>query len=155
MPSAWAKLALITLLVLSLGLKTWRSNAADQPHQQAAGTILVDTLAGEGFALSPGEGLEGTSWVGSRDACHIEITAVSPLGWHQSAIDARARGQSLAYVYSGSIYREQPVLLTKLDHYWHRLVNYFHSSQQPPVFAVVSSAACAGPSIERLALHLQ
>ncbi|WDR06502.1 hypothetical protein PSQ90_03260 [Devosia rhodophyticola] len=60
---------------------------------------------------------------------------------------ARAGGRDLAYVYGGNVYGQQPVMLSKLGYYWHKLVNYFYPSGQPPVFGVVSSSDCDSQSV--------
>lgn len=148
MPSPWAKLALIVLLVASLGLKARSIDAADQSSEPPSGSALLNALSAGGFTLTVQDGLEAPAWVADKGACHIEVTTVSPLGWHQSAMAVRAGGQGLAYVYGGQVYAEQPVTLTKLGYYWHKLANYFYPSGQPLVFAVVTSAGCTAPSVD-------
>ena len=144
---------MVVLLCTSLGLKAWTSShAADQTGRVPD----MSTLFGPGFALSQETGLDAPSWIASRGDCRIEVASVSALGWHQSAMAARAGEQALAYVYQGRVYSEQPVLLTKLGYYWHKLTSYFIPSSQPPVFAVVTSRGCAGQSIDAtlIAHHL-
>ena len=152
MPSPWAKIALVLLLVASLGLKAWRLDAADQPGQQSDNSDMIAMLSADGFALAEGYGLEGDSWIASRGDCDIEITAVSALGWHQSAMVARAGGRPLLYVYAGQAFAEQPELLTRLGYYWHKLSNYFYPSAPPPVFAIVTSSGCARQQVDTIAL---
>lgn len=148
MRSVWAKLALIVLLVASLGLKA-RSYAPNQSIEQPRDTALLSALSAGGFALSTKDGLDGPTWVADKGDCHIEVTTVTALGWHQSAMANRAGTQNLAYVYAGHVYEEQPVMLTKMDYYWHKLANYFYSSgQPPPVFGVVTSAGCTEQSFD-------
>jgi hypothetical protein len=142
-------LALIILLVASLGLKARSSEASSQPAEQPGDTALFSALSADGFALSTKDGFEsGTTGVADKGDCHIEVTTVTPLGWHQSAMVERAGQQKLAYVYAGHVYDSQPVVLTKMDYYWHKLVNYFYVSEQPPVFGVVTSAGCAAQSVD-------
>lgn len=157
MPSPWVRLALIVLLFTSLGLKGWRSDAADQPPLQPVNASLVSLLSARDFILTQEEGLEGPTWVADKDDCHVEITQVSLLGWHQSAMVARAGGEALAYAYAGEAYEEQPVMLTKLGYYWHKLANYFYPSSPPPIFGVVTSTGCAAHSIDTalIAQHLR
>jgi hypothetical protein len=144
----WAKLALIVLLVASLGLKARGSDASNQPPEQWRDTALLDALSAGGFAISSKDGLQSPTWVADKGDCHIEVTTVTPLGWHQSAMADRAGNQNLAYVYAGHVYENQPVMLTKMDYYWHKLANYFYlSGQQPPVFGVVTSANCTPQSV--------
>jgi hypothetical protein len=68
----------------------------------------------------------------------------------------RAAGQTLAYVYAGHTYAEQPVMLSKLGYYWHKLTSYFYPSAQPPVFGVVTSPGCAAQAVDTalIAQHL-
>ena len=151
MRSDWAKLALIVLLVASLGLKARSSDASNQPREQPIYTALLSALSAGGFALSTKDGLESPIWVADKGDCHIEVTTVTPLGWHQSAMANNAGKQNLAYVYAGHIYEKQPVMLTKMDYYWHKLTNYFPlSGQLPPVFGVVTSADCTAQSVDTL-----
>ena len=147
MPSHWAKLVLVFLLVASLGLKAWSMAAADQRTRQPDVLLLFSALSADGFSLVEVGGLEGPAWVAERRDCRIEITTLSPLGWHQSAMAARAGEQELAYVYGGQVYEQQPVMLTRLGYYWHKLANYFHLSGQPSVFGVVTSTGCAAQSV--------
>ncbi|MBU1336410.1 MAG: hypothetical protein KJ944_07455 [Alphaproteobacteria bacterium] len=130
--------------------------APDQRSRQPDGFLRLGTLSAEGFSLVEGASLEGHAWVANRRDCRIDITTLSPLGWHQSAIADRAGGQELVYIYAGQVYERQPVILTKLDYYWHKLANYFHSSSQPPVFGVVTSPGCASQSVDPIfiAQHL-
>lgn len=148
MPLPWARLALIALLVASLGLKTRSIDAADQPSEPPSGSALRGALSADGFALTEAAGLQSPAWIADKGDCHIEIVAVSPLGWHQSAMTVRAGKQGLAYVYAGHVYAEQPVMLTKLGYYWHKLANYFYPTGQPPVFGVVTSAGCATQPVD-------
>lgn len=148
MTSIWAKAALIVLLVFSLGLKARSIDRVEQPIEQPSAPALFSALSADGFTLTEAAGLEGPAWVAARGGCHIEVATISPLGWHQSAMSVRAGAQALAYVYAGQIYQEQPVLLSKLGYYWHKLTNYFYPSMQPPVFGVVTSDACAGQSVD-------
>lgn len=156
MPSLWAKSALIVLLVASLGLKVRGIERDEPPGPPASALALVSALSGDGFVLGDGGGLEGYSWLATRGDCHIEVTMVSPLGWHQAAMATRAAGQTLAYVYEGHLYDEQPILLSKLGYYWHKFTNYFYPATQPPVFGVVTSPGCAAQSIDSalIARHL-
>jgi hypothetical protein len=139
-----------------LGLKVWHGAAADQPNRQRSASPLFEALGEDGFTLTEQGWLESPIWVAGKDDCRIVVTTVSPLGWHQSAMAAHRGQQALVYVYEGRIYQEQPVLLTKLGYFWHKLANYFYPAAQPPVFAVVTSSGCAAQSIDTasLALHL-
>jgi len=153
MQSTWVKLALVALMVASLGLKARSDAGAPPPYSPAGLGILSD----QGFVFAEIGGLEGPAWSASNRDCRIEITEVSPLGWHQAAMGARAGDGRVAYVYDARLYDEQPVTLTKLGYYWHKLVNYFDpAAMQPPVFAVATSAGCAAQSIqfERIAQQL-
>jgi hypothetical protein len=141
-------LAVVFLLVASLGLKAWSMAAPDQRSRQPDGFVSLSALSAEGFSLVEGGDLGGRAWVANKQDCRIEITTLSPLGWHQSAIADRAGGQELVYIYGGQVYERQPVILTKLDYYWHKLANYFHPSSQPPVFGVVTSPGCASQSVD-------
>lgn len=156
MPSHWANLAVVFLIVTSLGLKVWSMAAPDQRSRQPDVFLRLSALSAEGFSLVEGGGLGGHAWVANRQDCRIEIVTLSPLGWHQSAIAERAEGRELAYIYGGQVYERQPVMLTKLDYYWHKLANYFHPSIQPPVFGVVTSPGCASQSVDPafIAQHL-
>ncbi|MET3896560.1 hypothetical protein ABIB57_000484 [Devosia sp. UYZn731] len=136
------------MLVASLGLKARSSDASSQPREQPGDTALLGALSAGGFAISTKDGLESPTWVADKGDCHIEVTTVTPLGWHQSAMADRAGNQNLAYVYAGHVYEHQPVMLTKMDYYWHKLANYFYlAGQPPPVFGVVSSANCTAQSV--------
>jgi hypothetical protein len=155
MPSLWVKSALIVLLVASLGLKVRGIEHIDQTEERASGHALVESLSADGFVLGAGGGLEGYAWVATRGDCRIEVTMVSPLGWHQSAMATRAAGQTLAYVYAGHTYAEQPVMLSKLGYYWHKLTNYFYPSAEPPIFGVVMSPGCAAQAIDTAVIARQ
>ena len=149
MRSDWAKPVLIVLLVASLGLKARSSDAPNQPREQPIYAALLSALSAGGFALSTKDGLESPTWVADKGDCHIEVSTVTPLGWHQSAMADRAANQNLAYVYAGNVYQNQPVMLTKMDYYWHKLANYFYPSGRPlPVFGVVTSANCTVQSMD-------
>jgi hypothetical protein len=152
MPLPWARLALILLLGASLSLKVWHGVAANQPHGQPTAIPLFESLEEDGFTLAEQGWLESPVWVASKDDCRIVVTTVSPLGWHQSAMAAHKGQQALGYVYDGRIYQDQPVLLTRLGYYWHKLANHFYSTAQPPVFAVVTSRGCAAQSIDTASL---
>lgn len=146
MQSTWVKLALVVLMVASLGLKA-RSDSGAPPQPYAPASL--DILSAQGFVFDEIDGLQGPAWAAANDDCRIEITEVSPLGWHQAAMGARAGEGRVAYVYDGRPYDEQPVTLTKFGYYWHKLLNYFDpAASQPPVFAVATSAGCAAQSIQ-------
>ncbi|MGN6487442.1 MAG: hypothetical protein ACTHLT_06440 [Devosia sp.] len=149
MPSISARLSLVVLLFLSLGAKAWTSGHAAETAADAPDTsALLATLSAEGFALSQAGGYESPFRLATRGECRVGVTTVSPLGWHQSALAAQAGGQTLAYVYGGHLYAEQPVLLTKLGYYWHKLTAYFLPIAQTPVYAVLTSRACAAQSVD-------
>lgn len=149
MPSISARLALVVLLFLSLGVKAWTSGHAAETASDVPDTsALLRTLSADGFALSQAEGFESPLRVASRGECRVGVTTVSPLGWHQAAMAARAGGQNLAYVYGGHLYAEQPVLLTKLGYYWHKLTGYLLATAQPPVYAVLTSPGCVAQSLD-------
>ncbi len=152
MPLRWARLALILLLGASLSLKAWHGAAADQPNERLSTSSLLRALGEDGFTLTEQGWLESPLWVASKDDCRIVVTTVSPLGWHQSSMVAHKGQQALGYVYDGRVYQEQPVLLTKLGYFWHKLANYFYPAAQPPVFAVVTSRGCAAQSIDTATL---
>jgi hypothetical protein len=129
------------LLGLSLAIKFSGSVEAYSSGMHENDGEIAAFLTKHGFAVRRGE--SGAPTTGTRGGCQVQVTDVSPQGWHRAVVAQSAAGQKLVYAFAGNIYPEQPVLRTTLDHYVWRLKRYFRMRPPPrAVRAVIISPAC-------------
>jgi hypothetical protein len=77
--------------------------------------------------------------------CSLFVAALSPQGWHRHLIRKLApSGSQLLFLFNGTSYDDQPVMLTRAYYYWSRLLRLAgRSPADRPVFGVVGSSECA------------
>lgn len=141
---AGGALLIILLLVLSLSLKVLQSH-----DESAAGDVVegVSTfLARNGFAIERRASDEDLFLVSATASeCRLLVAILSPEGWHRDVIRKLTPSDSqLIFVYNGMIYADQPVMLTRLNVYWARLVRAVGGHPPSyPVLGIVGSPECA------------
>jgi hypothetical protein len=145
-------LAFALLLGLSLAIKFSGSVEAYSSGMHENDGEIATFLTAQGFAIRQGE--SGASTTGTRGGCQVQVTDVSPQGWHRSVIAQSAAGQKLVYAFAGNIYPEQPVLRTTLDHYVWRLKRYFRMRPPPhAVRAIIISPGCPADIVNEAKLQ--
>lgn len=133
---------LVLLLTASLSVKVLGSvTSGDDPPSDVPQSIH-GYLEQHGFALSQQPSMDGPALIAISGLCRIEIANVSPHGWHKSAMEQEAGQRTLVYFYGGAVYDQQPVMLTKLGYYWHKLMHYFVTSTAPSVRAAIIAPEC-------------
>jgi len=139
----------ILLLILSVGGKI---AVGHQSPRGAEGTIERTTkveiaafLNHQGFRVDSSIDQPESPFVSAVAAdCHLIAMLAAPQGWNRSILRLLAKGQDqILFVYSSTIYQDQPVWLTWTDHYW-RLLNRYAGRKLPaqPVLGVVASSTC-------------
>ena len=140
------KALFIVLLLLSVSLKVLWNGSHDE---NAAGGIAehVSTfLLRKGFQTEKRTSDEDLFLVSATGGgCRLLVAVLAPEGWHRDVIRKLAPQDSqLIFVYNGTVYADQPVMLTRFNQYWSRLVRSVggHSSSYP-VFGIAGSPECA------------
>jgi hypothetical protein len=142
MRPALLRALLVVLLTGSLSVKVLGSvSSGDDPPSDVPQSIHT-YLEQRGFALSQQPSMDGPALVAISGLCRIEIANVSPHGWHRSAMEQEAGQRTLVYFYGGVVYDQQPLALTKLGYYWHKLMHYFTPSTLPSVRAAIIAPEC-------------
>ena len=139
-----ASLALALVLGVSLSAKGVGLERAEGVARQDTTRFLIALLENRGFAAEVVDPKADPAWVlGRRGSCTVRIAGVSPQGWHRTAIAEQATGRWLRFAFGGQLYRDQPVLQTKVEDYRRRFLRYLGlPAPAPAVRAVVLGPAC-------------
>lgn len=136
---------LALLLILSLLLKISGVKNAQAEGSRGVYDRVATVLERHGFKVVKNATDEDLfSLSGLRGQCRLLVAVLSPHGWHRDVIRQIAPPDSqLLFLFDGASYRDQPLLLTRLDYYWSRLLRYAGINQPlRPVLGVVGSSEC-------------
>lgn len=145
------KLFLIVALAVTLPLKAFtRDTVKATPWEDAQASILA-FFARHGFSArhgfeAPGEQRPaGTLIQATSGRCRLLMGQMHHRGLNLDSFDRLAESVGrVVFVFGGTIYRQQPVALTSLDHYWTRLQQRIGLSVAwHPVYAVAATDTCA------------
>jgi hypothetical protein len=140
---------LALLLVLSLGIKASGNITAGDPAPGTGSPVVASFLQQNGFSVDPKDPANAMWVSGSNGPCKVEVADISPDGYQRDAVMEYAAGRPLSYVFAGSVYTDQPVVLTNLHYYWERLKRYLRlPSHDYPVRAVTTSSDCSAEMLK-------
>lgn len=132
-----------------------------QSHDESAAGDVVEGvstfLARNGFETERRASDEGLFLLSATASeCRLLVAVLSPEGWHRDVIRKLTPSDSqLIFVYNGMIYADQPVMLTRLNVYWARLVRAVGGHPPSyPVLGIVGSPKCALGDIKWIELAL-
>lgn len=137
----------LSLLPKILGASKAQAEAGEVSDRVAA------VLEAHGFKVAKNAADEDLfSLSGLRGQCRLLVAVLSPHGWHRDVMRRLAPADSqLFFVFDGVSYPDQPLLLTRADYYWSRLLRYAGIDQPSmPVLGVVGSSACELDEISKL-----
>jgi hypothetical protein len=134
------KLLLAVFLPLTLFWKlTVKADNADRPEQD-----VVSFLARQGFHEIVIEGLNFREIQAVNGTCHIRIMMPSYYGADRDVIrNLVSADHTLIFVHRGSVYQEQPILLTVSAELWTRALRKMGlADRRTPVLAVIAQRQC-------------
>ena len=136
---------LLVLLFISLSLKLALSGSTPVDPGPLVSRTFAAFLEARGFTVAPSTGLGETGAIrASSRNCALMVVNVAAQGWQRDVVRSQAqRDDSILFVFDGSAYAEQPVLLTWIDYYRARLVRSLQiSATSRPVAAIIASSGC-------------
>ena len=141
------------LLVASVALKVPISLQDVATTSSLSPKAIADVFDQRGYVITGSSGGGTPTWISARrDACDVTVIEVSPDGWHRSIMETGAGDRELHYAFSGQIYSEQPVMLTRLSHHWNRAKRYLGLRPiHRPVLAILALHSCTNLPFRELA----
>jgi hypothetical protein len=143
------------LLVVSLAIKAPGSLTAREIPNVNIAAHVIDFLKSNGFETEPLDSdLDMFSIAAHSGSCHILVAMLSPQGWHREVIKKLApQDSNVFFFYNGKVYDDQPVLQTRFDDYWTRLVRSAGgNASQSPLFGIAQSPKCQNRPLAWIAL---
>jgi hypothetical protein len=138
---------LIAILVpLTFGWKL----AAGQPYEDASREDLIAFLNRHDFTVAEQTSIEQIPVLrAERGACRLLIVEASAQGWSQQLfLEASKSMDRRFFVFRGSVYAEQPTLLTTTVDWWSSYLRKLHlSRQQSPVIGVAAAGDCPADTL--------
>lgn len=82
-------------------------------------------------------------------SCRLQVARLSPDGSNRDLIRHRAAGTDRSFiVFRGTVYTQQPILLTVLNYLWSRFLRELGLTRHvTPVIAVAANASCNAESL--------
>ena len=80
----------------------------------------------------------------TKASCHLQVARLTPDGSNRDLIRHLAAGTDRSFVvFRGTVYTQQPILLTVLDYLWSRFLRELRLiSHITPVIAVAANSSC-------------
>ena len=136
---------LVAVLALSLFLKiSGRTNAETQVPATATDRVAA-LLERKGFdVVQNAADVDLFSLSATKGQCHLFVAVLSPHGWHRHVIRQIVSADSdVRFVFDGALYSDQPLVRTRLDHYWGRFLRYAGFERpERPVLGIAGTPEC-------------
>jgi hypothetical protein len=135
----------VFLLILSLFLKISGRTSAETEAPSTATERVATLLERNGFdVVQNATDVDLFSLFAAKGQCHLFVAILSPHGWHRHVIRQIAPvGSDLRFVFDGALYPDQPLLRTRLDHYWGRVLRYAGFERpERPVLGIAGTSEC-------------
>jgi hypothetical protein len=136
---------LVIVLVLSLFFKiSGRTNAETQAPTTATDRVAT-FLERSGFdVVQNAADVDLFSLSATKGQCHLFVGVLSPHGWHRHVIrQIVPADRDVRFFIDGTLYADQPVLRTRFDHYWGRLLRYVGFDRpERPVLGIAGTPEC-------------
>lgn len=138
------------LLLFSLAIKAPGSLTAREAPTVNVADRVTNFLKSNGFETEPhNSDLDMFSITAQSGSCQILVSVLSPQGWHSEVVKKLApQDSNVFFFYDGEVYADQPVLRTRFDDYWNRLLRSAGgNASQPPLFGIAESPGCQNRSV--------
>ena len=137
--------AFLLLLCVSLSLKLLLPTKPLPYPVPIVSETFAAFLESRGFTVAPSARLTDLGAIRANSGtCELLALNVVPQGWQRDIVRGQAQSDdTIIFVFDGTAYAEQPVLLTRAAHYRARLFHSLHiSSAFRPVVAIAASPGC-------------
>jgi hypothetical protein len=153
--SRLAKVGLLLLLILSLGIKTAVGLRNVRETELSTFEERFATLASErGFAVESVAGeTDPRIQLMEKDGCRLAVMIVSPMGWHRDLLTRMAGSwKDVSYAFGGIAHAQQPVWYTSFERARTRLVRYLGFTRPDRlVLGLISERTCRRTVIDDVA----
>ncbi|MET4700328.1 hypothetical protein ABIE65_003368 [Constrictibacter sp. MBR-5] len=137
--------ALLLLLCIGLSLKILLPSKPPPYPVPIVSETFAAFLQSRGFTVIPSASLADLGAVRAISGpCELLALNVVPQGWQRDVVRSQAEPEdTILFIFDGTAYAEQPVLLTWVAHYHARLTHSLHmNGVLRPVIAIVASPGC-------------
>lgn len=146
-----AEYSLVALVLLSVAGKvaTNTADASAETAERSFASAVVSQLSHAGFDTAVEHWPTGVVVHARRGACEMWVRDYGPHGTFRNVYEDMAEPVgSLRYVYNGATFQNPPKLEPLLRYFFRReMLRLGVPARKYPIYAVASSAACAGSPI--------